>query len=285
MARATCVQTHTSINIFKYCLLFTISGVGQAAKDPNSELQCFDADRNVTVGGARFCDAGCCVYKGEDGELDDDSNGDHSMTPYCGTEAECKMSMSMKSRRKYCTAPVCRRPKGAKSWLDPKSLTIACALLVIVAGTVRMRYKAMQKSKQRKIELEQREIDLRNKLDLEFPPVVYGNAEDLEVQNCESDVCCICLEGLEGTLVRKLHCSHVLHQNCFDRWCLHLSDPTRGRGLDQNVPAESLWACPFCKHPAIPEQVTGTVTGVEQEQAPSQPHAGSQNNRVVLEDA
>merc|ERR1711939_434869 len=119
----------------------------------------------------------------------------------------------MMSRRKYCTAPVCRRTKGTKSWLDPKTLILAGVLLVTVIAAARMRYKAMQKSKQQDIELKQRETDLRNKLDLEFPPVVYGKAEDLKFQNCENEVCCICLEGLEGTLVRKLHCSHVLHQN------------------------------------------------------------------------
>lgn len=37
-------------------------------------------------------------------------------------------------------------------------------------------------------------------------------------------VCCICLENIEETqMVRRLPCTHLYHQPCFDRWFLSQS--------------------------------------------------------------
>lgn len=279
MARPLCLETKATKSVSRFCLFFIIHGLGQAVssevEDPSP--QCIDPVKNATVS-EEMCEAGCCVYKGEGGSYDDSypikKKDTSNMKPYCGTRLECE---AVKRRRKWGAF---RRARGEKPWWDPKGISLMCILSVCVVGAARMKYKAMQKSKQKEMEWKQREVDVRNKLDVEFPPEVYGKANNPESQSCEGEVCCICLEGLEGTIVRKLHCSHVLHQHCFDRWCLHSSDPQRGRGLDQNMPEESIWACPFCKHPAIPEQVgaTGTISVAEQGQA------GSPRNGVVSED-
>merc|ERR1719379_3031262 len=81
----------------------------------------------------------------------------------------------------------------------------------------------------------------------------YDDVDDLECQRHEGELCCICLDELEGALVRKLHCSHILHKDCFDRWCLHLSDINCDQARKPKKPEGSLWACPLCKHPAMPE--------------------------------
>lgn len=203
--------------------------------------------------------ADCCFYK-----------TDQSL--YCRHPRECE---KLKKNDISCPVPVCMQRKRKETWTHWIVITIV--LLSLLTTTFYTKYKASQK-------LKERENNVRKKLDMEFPPTMYGKGDKVKCQSDE-DVCCICLDGLEGTIVRKLHCSHVLHQACFDKWCLHASDPTsstRRKRLDQNTPEELLWACPFCKHPAMPDpehaRPTGQVTVAQQVQA------GSCNPGVVSED-
>merc|ERR1719240_2140191 len=91
-----------------------------------------------------------------------------------------------------------------------------------------------------KQQMKQRENETIRRLDAELPPMMYGKVDDLECKGHEGETCCICLDGLEGNIVRKLHCGHVLHQYCFDRWCLRSSDSRRSGNLDEKRPEETL---------------------------------------------
>ena len=46
---------------------------------------------------------------------------------------------------------------------------------------------------------------------------------------------------------RKLHCSHVFHQVCFDHWCLHSSDSGSNSMQNQKGAEESFWLPPRSK--------------------------------------
>jgi len=128
--------------------------------------------------------------------------------------------------------------------------------------------------------LKVRQIEICKHLDSKIPSMFYGNFDDLECQHHEGELCCVCLDELEGTLVRKLHCSHILHKDCLDRWCLHLSDINCKQAREQKKPKESLWVCPLCKHPAIadleqPDPISRAIsTGSAQSQLLSQASDG-----------
>lgn len=129
-------------------------------------------------------------------------------------------------------------------WATSLGLLLFMLLLCCVSA-----FGVHRKEKQQK---KQRELELREKLDSQLPATLYGKGEDLERQTSEAEVCCICLDEMEGTFVRKLHCGHVMHQNCFDRWCWHLTHPECRKDLKEKR-EESLWTCPLCKHPAVNE--------------------------------
>lgn len=222
-------------------------------------IQCIDSNRSETVK-PEMCGAGCCIYEGEyhkNGTSDARNvEGSNSM-PYCGTQQECdELRQSSQTDQPYLIV----------IFLVCVLLPHACQHLVCPDR--------------------QRAIRVRKKLDAEFPPFKFppkvdDTPDDLELQSSGDEVCCICLDGFEGTTVRKLGCSHVLHQNCFDSWCLHLSVPNRKKGSDQNKPEESLWVCPLCKRPAMREMKQPgpsiiLVSGVE-----PQP---SDNNGAVSEE-
>lgn len=237
-------------------VIISVSGLHDEEVRATKEGQCIDYERNVTSDCVcpnsmkmkakdRSCMKGvesCCIYKVEGEKPDilshdhDTQDANHSNLPYCGSQRECA---KLKRSRRPCTAPACSNAEP--SLWDPKGIFIVIVFMVGVATAAHRRYKMMRK-------LKQREIDMRRKLDAEFPPVVYGNAEDVEGQSGENEVCCICLDGLEGAMVRKLHCNHVVHQSCFDQWCLHSS---KNKRVDENTSEESLWTCPFCKQPAM----------------------------------
>lgn len=227
-------------------------GVGGAT----NEFHCIDlhALRNMSVSTSKSTEicrqADCCFYK-----------TDQSL--YCRNPPECE---KLKKNDISCPVPICMQRKRKETWTH--WIVVAIVVLSMLTTTVYRKYKTTQK-------LKERENNVRKKLDMEFPPTMYGKGDKVKCQSDE-DVCCICLDGLEGTIVRKLHCSHVLHQACFDKWCLHASDPTsstRRKSLDRNTPEELLWACPFCKHPAMPDpeqaRPTGKVTVAQQVQAGS----------------
>lgn len=52
--------------------------------------------------------------------------------------------------------------------------------------------------------------------------------------------CCICLSTLGDEPVRQLRCTHVVHQECFDNWCMT-------RQFSNDKP----WTCPLCRKPTI----------------------------------
>lgn len=215
----------------------------EAAKN---KLLCFDSERNTFV---RKHMCRCCTYKGEDGTLEEYNyqNETHSnTTAYCGSLRVCGRLQSRWSQAKH----------GTSSALHPMlavSILLAIVLLVMTARLIHNSYVKFNKIERLKL----KEIEVRKHLDAEFPPTTYRAVNDPECQLQEDELCCVCLDGLEGTIVRKLHCSHVLHKACFDRWCVHLSDVSCGQARRQNLteikPEESLWVCPLCKHPAMPD--------------------------------
>jgi hypothetical protein len=173
-----------------------------------------------------------------------------------------------KVKKNSCLVPICMseiKQQEQEVWWK-NWILVTVVLLFASTTTAYGKYKATRK-------LKERENKVRKRLDMEFPPTRYGKVDDVECKSDDGQVCCICLDGLEGTIVRKLHCSHVLHQGCFDKWCLHSSDPTSRKGLDMNMPEELSWACPLCKHPAMPDTEhagpTGMITVVEQGQSGS----------------
>lgn len=222
---------------------------------PNKEVHCNVTQRNLTVTTTRekhACGDGCCFDK-----------ADHLL--YCSTPRGCE-----NVKKDACLVPICMsviKTQEQEGWWT-NWIFVAVVWIFSVTTTAYRKYKATRK-------LKEREIMVRKTLDIEFPPTVYGKVANVECKSDDGHVCCICLDGLEGTIVRKLHCSHVLHQRCFDKWCLHSSDR---KGRDTNMPEKLSWACPLCKHPAMHEHGSsnpGEVSGDEQpevivEQPPTQ---------------
>lgn len=209
-------------------------------RDPNADDQCIDPKRNVRVN-REMCGAGCCIHKGEDGQLNQsegqDGHESKSML-YCGTQSECEMMNSTDSHQEE------------DSWAII-GIIVAILVLPLFAILVLLVACSIHKKLRMKQEEKEREVQTRQKIEKEFPPIMHGKAEDPECQLREDEVCCICLDGFEGTFVRKLHCGHILHMTCFDQWCVHAYEPHRVRS--QNKCKDSSWQCPLCKHPILPD--------------------------------
>jgi len=197
-------------------------------KHVKAESHCFDSERNQLV---RRSMCHCCFYE------DPFGTGFHSnTTAYCGSKKQCDYLQRQQHRAKRSSS------------LHPivgMSILLATGMLGI---SVKRAHRSYMTSK-RVERLKMRQVEISKRLDAKFPPIEFGKVDDLECQRDEDEVCCVCLDELEGALVRKLHCSHVLHKDCFDRWCLHLSDTDRGQA--HKKPEESLWVCPLCKRPAM----------------------------------
>eukprot|EP00746_Dinoflagellata_sp_MGD_P010675 gnl/MRDRNA2_/MRDRNA2_122138_c0_seq1.p1 gnl/MRDRNA2_/MRDRNA2_122138_c0~~gnl/MRDRNA2_/MRDRNA2_122138_c0_seq1.p1 ORF type:complete len:346 (-),score=48.83 gnl/MRDRNA2_/MRDRNA2_122138_c0_seq1:308-1345(-) len=212
----------------------------------------------------------CCFYTGENGTVTVQHDGYHSnQTAYCGKH-QCDSHYL-----RY------RQHKAKRFSSKPPMLifSVLFATVMLVIG-VKLAHRSYMKSK--RIErLKVRQVEICKHLDAKIPSMLYGNDDDLECQRDEGELCCVCLDELEGALVRKLHCNHILHKDCFDRWCLHLSDINCDQGGEQKKPKESLWACPLCKHPAVPdleqsESISSALsTRLAQSQLQSQASDGS----------
>eukprot|EP00746_Dinoflagellata_sp_MGD_P009002 gnl/MRDRNA2_/MRDRNA2_118114_c0_seq1.p1 gnl/MRDRNA2_/MRDRNA2_118114_c0~~gnl/MRDRNA2_/MRDRNA2_118114_c0_seq1.p1 ORF type:complete len:237 (+),score=28.08 gnl/MRDRNA2_/MRDRNA2_118114_c0_seq1:81-791(+) len=131
----------------------------------------------------------------------------------------------------------------------PGVLVLLCCVVVAYVRYGAPYFDEKVHAKRKKLE----KLEVSQKLDAEIPATVYGKGDGFhDVHEGNDEVCCICLEELRGTIVRKLSCSHVLHQRCFDLWCLHLSESHNNSVVSTQKPDESSWACPLCKHPALP---------------------------------
>lgn len=222
-------------------LMWITSVVPGSAKDRNKwrernknrrpQLMCMDSELNQIVK-AEKCGAGCCIYKDSNAFNGTEQKGD---LPYCGTQRECD-----ELRRSNSSSNLMEHLYLVGLFLVIAMIPIGWYMLVVGYQ------KRVGKQQRRKI---------CTKLDARYPPFKFqscvdGKADDLEFQCSEDETCCVCLDKLQGTLVRKLHCGHVLHLHCFDLWCLHVSLPNREGGMG-TVLKESLWACPLCKRPAL----------------------------------
>eukprot|EP00746_Dinoflagellata_sp_MGD_P167767 gnl/MRDRNA2_/MRDRNA2_98662_c0_seq1.p1 gnl/MRDRNA2_/MRDRNA2_98662_c0~~gnl/MRDRNA2_/MRDRNA2_98662_c0_seq1.p1 ORF type:complete len:424 (-),score=56.79 gnl/MRDRNA2_/MRDRNA2_98662_c0_seq1:654-1925(-) len=219
---------------------------------------CIDLARNASVQ-KDACPEGCCISSELRGEY-----GPHSLS-FCGTQHECHAQNTNTENEAL----------DGTSWV----WLVACIHLVVVICRRVALAMCMQKSKQEPI------IEIRKKistnLDAEFPPIQVDQFDNSKWMAYDDEVCCVCLVGFEGTSVRKLKCSHVLHKDCFDTWCLHssISYVNRTRSFHQSKPAESIWACPLCKHPVMGkseqrgQNIGRLVSDVEQGQAQPSPNA------------
>lgn len=216
-------------------------GLGKGGKDPNAEPNCIQG--NVTVK-REMCSAGCCTYLYE---TDCHDKKCFESIPYCGSQRQCDAQGTEHSAE--TTAPP--EVLSQKGWF----WTCIYVAYWVSVGVVLTVYIILG----RKRKASQYHIEARKKLDEAFPPTKYGSprrADDPECPEYESDVCCICLDGLEGTIVRKLYCNHVLHQYCFDQWCLS----PKQRGAHQTVQSkEFMWTCPVCKQTASPKSHSSSL--------------------------
>lgn len=276
---------HCSCSLLAISISLIVHGSVQAAnkevEDSNSKSQCIVPQGNMTVSTStskQRCSDGCCFNK-----------ADQSL--HCTTPRECE-----KVQRNSCLIPTCMGVTKKQESLHDSTCCLSIDMsphmpyilftflsLFALTTTAYRKYKATRKWKER-VRM------VRKRLDMEFPPTVYGEVDNVESKSDDGSICCICLDGLEGTIVRKLHCSHVLHQGCFDKWCLHSSDPTSRKGLDMNTPEELAWVCPLCKHPAMPDiehaGPTRMITVVEQGQSGSYNTAGGSEDEqpeVIVE--
>jgi hypothetical protein len=229
------------LSLLTACVAAVILAILVSFWDPRQESHsgnCFDSQNHVMVGKEQ-CPGHCCVRKSQDCKTDycEDDRQRYHEAEYCGSEDECDQQ------------------QNAYMFQRNGIIVIFVVVILGLCICVKLSVDADQQHfcEQQKAS-KQREIDIVKKLDSEFPPTMYGKPDDLEQHRQSSELCCICLEELEQTIVRKLHCSHVVHQSCFDRWCLHLSDPDNGSVPKWN--RASVWACPLCKHPATPETST-----------------------------
>lgn len=240
-------------------------------------VHCIDAKRNVIVP-LKKCKTGCCVCK------DNDVNHAHiraenlvydlkhgyksDSMPHCAPRSECFWLLRERNGTLPETCPQ-NQTNGLKTNTEDTDegsfnvlqafITFAFLLLLCGLWLLHNNYQDAQ-------EVKQRALAWRQRFNEQFPATVYGN--DPECQPQEDEVCCICLDGLEGTVVRRLPCSHVLHLLCFDRWCSHSSSFHRDTYTSEKV--KPWLVCPLCKHPAIPDnEQLGPVEHGQTQPAPS----------------
>lgn len=212
-----------------------------SSQNPNDQPQCYDSQMKQVVKREQ-CSAGCCVYSNSYIPRQRGYRG--KQLPHCGSQQECD-AQSAENQAKQ---------GGESSWSVVPQITAGLAglvslFVVIVGMTMRKRHHDQQMEKQR-------DSKLRKMLDDNLPAMMYDDLDDPEQQLDQDELCCICLDALEGSMVRKLHCSHVLHQHCFDHWCLDSSEKNRKQSSTSDNLVSSLgqcWTCPLCRNPVLPE--------------------------------
>lgn len=256
--------------------LLTISGSLEAShflrKDGHkAEHYCIDTERNLVVE-SKMCTAGCCIFRqrlrhqsAQPTDIDQDSQDESSSNPmpYCGTQLECDAQERTYHHDDYSHTQSTSPPPKANQREIP-ALVAGVGMFFAGLAVATKFYRDSYELKQR---LKQRETEVFTKLDSKFPPTLYASDED-------SDFCCICLDDFEGTIVRKLGCGHIMHQKCFDQWCMHSSNLVKKR-VNQICPDESQWSCPLCKRSVMPfanEAPIAAVTLVEEDRVPAEHH-------------
>eukprot|EP00746_Dinoflagellata_sp_MGD_P002550 gnl/MRDRNA2_/MRDRNA2_104983_c0_seq1.p1 gnl/MRDRNA2_/MRDRNA2_104983_c0~~gnl/MRDRNA2_/MRDRNA2_104983_c0_seq1.p1 ORF type:complete len:366 (+),score=69.78 gnl/MRDRNA2_/MRDRNA2_104983_c0_seq1:106-1203(+) len=222
-------------------------------KDPQNE-EIIDRD---------MCPAKCCVYVDRD---DRQSNyrvkGDADSMAHCGTQSECSMMQ---------TAGPTRRKEKRDSFTIGVILALVIIPLILVIIALVLGGSSCYQDYRLKQRMQQKVIEYCNMLEAELPASMYSRKVDPESQLDEVEICCICLDDVKGSTVRKLHCKHTFHQACIDRWCLHEIDAQCTRGSrDFSIPDPSLWVCPLCKRLVLQHGEPG-ITSVSEEE-PSNVH-------------
>lgn len=201
-----------------------------ACGDPNDQPQCIDSQSNRLVK-REMCSTGCCVYKSN--ELSRLREFPAKRLPHCGTQKECELQNSKNRPKK----------EDESSWKE--LLYSILGLNVVTVGLLAAKSRRNQHVEKK------RDSELHKILDDNLPAMMYDDLHDPEQQLDQDEFCCICLDVLKGSMVRQLHCRHVLHQYCFDRWCLDSSERRRKNGLICTKSEWSSWTCPLCRNSAV----------------------------------
>lgn len=174
------------------------------------------------------CSAGCCVYGRQTAA---------QRLPECGSQQECDAHGNRTHYRSSGSRN--ERQQDSSLIISLCMCIILVTLLALFGGQYYYYHQGTLKAQQ-----------AQKILNAEFPPTVYGKVDDPECSAwpCESE-CCICLQSLKDDAVRKLHCNHVFHKECFDKWCSHQSK------LEESQ-------CPLCKRQVMQTIEKGDPTMV-----------------------
>lgn len=137
----------------------------------------------------------------------------------CGTREQCEISDKPKTGIIWPVAFIVAQLAG-----------VGCGLFTLHQRNAQLNEKLILKNQRRQA------------LDHICPPTLYGK-QNIEGEHCADgdDVCCICLDSFEDTVVRTLPCAHLVHRDCFDSWCT-------------SRPEGELWVCPLCKTSPFPTE-------------------------------
>lgn len=204
-------------------------------EDPNNQRKCIDSQSNRVVN-REMCTERCCVYRHN--KLSRQQGIPAEQLPHCGTRKECDVQSAKNRPTK----------KDELSWEVLLSVSAGLVIpFIVIASLLAYRSRHGQPDTEKP-----RDIELLQILDEKCPAMMYDDLDDPEQQLDYDERCCICLDLLQGSMVRKLNCSHVLHQYCFDRWCLDSSERRRKKHLICKKSESSFWTCPLCRNPAVP---------------------------------